>query len=81
MTFHSSTEDTDNDFKVKAFLNDAKNWSNFCYKIKLRLNKVNQTKHVVIVEDDRSTITSVPLQNALVCTTHTVILEYFNMKE
>ena len=65
MTFHSSTEDNDIDFKVKTFLNDAKNWSNFRYKIKLRLNKVNKTKQAVIIEDDGPTMTSVPLQNAI----------------
>ena len=63
MTFNSSTEDNDIDFKVKTFLNDAKNWSNFRYKIKLRLNKVNKTKQAVIIEDDGPTMTSVPLQN------------------
>ena len=63
MTFHSSTEDNDIDFKVKTFLNDAKNWSNFRYKIKLRLNKVNKTKQAVIIEDDGPTMTSVPLQS------------------
>ena len=68
MTFHSSTEDNDIDFKVKTFLNDAKNWSNFRYKIKLRLNKVNKTKQAVIIEDDGPTMTSVPLQNATVLT-------------
>ena len=65
MTFNSSTEDNDIDFKVKTFLNDAKNWSNFRYKIKLRLNKVNKTKQAVIIEDDGPTMTSVPLQNAI----------------
>ena len=63
MTFHSSSEDNDIDFKVKTFLNDAKNWSNFRYKIKLRLNKVNKTKQAIIIEDDGPTVTSVPLQN------------------
>ena len=65
MTFYSSTEDNDMDFKVKTFLKDAKNWSNFRYKIKLRLNKVNKTKQAVIIEDDGPTMTSVPLQNAM----------------
>ena len=68
MTFYSSTEDNDMDFKVKTFLKDAKNWSNFRYKIKLRLNKVNKTKQAVIIEDDGPTMTSVPLQNATVLT-------------
>ena len=72
MSFHSSTEDNDIDFKVKTFLNDAKNWSGFRYKIKLRLNKVNKTKHAVIVEDDGPTMTSVPLQNAIALTVLTV---------
>ena len=67
MTFYS-TEDTDMDFKVKTFLKDAKNWSNFRYKIKLRLNKINKTKQAIIIEDDGPTMTSVPLQNATVLT-------------
>ena len=64
MTFLSSSEGGDIDFKVKTFLNDSKNWSKFRYKIKLRLNKVNKTRNAVIVQDDRPT-TTVPLQNAI----------------
>ena len=73
MSFNSSTKDNDIDFKVKTFLNDAKNWSGFRYKIKLRLNKVNKTKNAVIVEDDGSTMTSVPTQNAIVLTVHSIL--------